>query len=95
MGSVMSGVYHGFQYVIGCSGENELPGISDSSIAMRATPFVLKRKRYLLGFLHLNLKSNQLCVYSTLCFETDSLFRNSDSFYVLWYLCARSFVYLK
>jgi len=45
MGSVVSNMYGGFQYMLSCGGENQR-GLENGGSLKSATPFVWKRTRY-------------------------------------------------
>ena len=45
MGSVVSNMYGGFQYMMSCGGENQR-GLENGGSLKSATPFVWKRTRY-------------------------------------------------
>lgn len=45
MGSVVSNVYGGFQYMLSCGGENQR-GLENGGSLKSTTPFVWKRTRY-------------------------------------------------
>lgn len=44
MGSVVSNMYGGFQYMLSCGGENQR--VLENGGSLTATPFVWKRTRY-------------------------------------------------